>query len=120
MLFYGKFHDDPLTSVIDATSNLWRNVDIRPGGFPGDLDPVWEGGGGGLGPAAPAVLGNVLVLGLSQEVLTSNVSPEPLRGRGVSSPGTFYQGWSGGAFRPGLVAMVVAQTVAERNHEGKV
>ena len=54
MLFYGKLHDDPLTSVIDATSNLWRDVDIRPGGFPGDLDPVWEGGGGGLGPAGTA------------------------------------------------------------------
>ena len=67
---------------------LRRDVDVRPGGFPGNLDPVGEGGGGGLGPAAAAVLRDVLVLGLGEEVLPSNISPEPLRWRRVSSPGT--------------------------------
>ena len=36
--------------------NLWSNIDIRPGGFPRNLDPVGEGGGGCLRPARAAVL----------------------------------------------------------------
>merc|ERR1711911_423917 len=83
---------------------LGRDVDVWPGGLPGDLDPVREGGGGGLGPAASAVLrlseiirgywhlcrvylGNVLVLGLSEVVDPINVAPEPFRGRGIGAPG---------------------------------
>ena len=62
--------------LCELESDLWSDVDIRPGGSPGYLDPVRQGGGGGLGPAAPAVLRDVLVLGLSQEVPPANISPE--------------------------------------------
>ena len=42
--------------------HLRRDVDVGPGGDPRDLDPVGEGGGGGLGPAGPAVLGAGVVV----------------------------------------------------------
>jgi len=41
--------------------NLWSNVDIRPGSITCNLDTVREGRGGGLSPARPTVLGDVLV-----------------------------------------------------------
>ncbi len=44
---------------------LWRDVYVWPGGLPGDLDPVREGGGGGEGPAGAAVVREVLVTDLN-------------------------------------------------------
>ena len=44
---------------INRSCTMWYlrwYVDIRPGGLPSDLDPVGQGGGGCLGPAAAAVL----------------------------------------------------------------
>ena len=102
---------------VPRESDLGRDVDIWPGGLPGDLDPVRERGGGGLGPAAPAVLRDVLVLGLGQEVPPTDVSPEPARWRRICSALGLYEGRSGRAQRPGLVTIVMGQALRERNHE---
>ena len=87
-------------------SNLWSDVDVRPGRSPGYLDPVRQGGGGGLGPAAPAVLRDVLVLGLSQEVLASNISPEKRGWWRISWTGSLDELWTRNSLWPGLVAVV--------------
>ena len=50
--------------------NLWSNIDIRPGGFPRNLDPVGEGGGGCLRPARAAVLQSQTIISLSHIMFT--------------------------------------------------
>ena len=52
-------------------SNLRRDVDVRPCRAAGNLDPVGEGGGGGLRPAAAAVLRDMLVLRLQYKSTSS-------------------------------------------------
>ena len=45
--------------------NLWSDVDIRPGGFPRNLDPVGERRSGSLGPTRAAVLKSQTIIFLS-------------------------------------------------------
>ena len=54
------------------------DVDVGPGGVPRDLDAVGENGGGGVGPARTAVLGNVLVPDVRQVVCLVDFIPEHL------------------------------------------
>merc|ERR1719507_1408169 len=81
--------------------NLWSNVDIRPGGFPRNLDPVGEGGGGCLRPARAAVLRDVLVLSLGEIVHPTHFSPVERRGRGALWHSRLDLTWS----RPGMTDM---------------
>ena len=48
-------------SQVAGDENLRSDVDIGPGGLPGDLDSVGEGGGCSVGPAGATVLRDMLV-----------------------------------------------------------
>lgn len=57
---------------------LYRQVDVISNAAPRDLDPIGEGREGPVGPAAPAVLGYVLVQRVGEEALAVHVAPVPL------------------------------------------
>lgn len=57
---------------------LGGDVDVGPLCLSGNLDSVRHGGGGSLSPARAAILGNVLVLDVSQVVGSINVVPDPV------------------------------------------
>mmetsp|Transcript_4977 Transcript_4977/g.11553 ORF Transcript_4977/g.11553 Transcript_4977/m.11553 type:complete len:407 (+) Transcript_4977:157-1377(+) len=56
-------------------NKLDAQVDVVPLGLAGDLDPVSQARQGSVGPATPAVLGNVLVQGLGQVANAVDVGP---------------------------------------------
>jgi hypothetical protein len=66
--------------VLAGNQNLGSDVDIGPCSISGDLDSVTEGGSGSVGPAGTAVLGDVLVADVGEEVGTVNIVPDPLFG----------------------------------------
>jgi hypothetical protein len=70
-----------VTAVVEFLAwdkDLWRDVDIGPGSFSGDLDTIGDSWGTGMSPARAAVLGNVLVEDVGQIVGAVNVIPDPL------------------------------------------
>ena len=98
---------------VTREADLGRDVDIWPGGLPGDLDPVRERGGGGLGPAAAAVLRDVLVLGLSEEVPAPHISPEKFCWWRLSQAGSLDELWTRNSLGPGLVSVVRAEALRD-------
>jgi hypothetical protein len=66
--------------IFTGDDNLGRYVDIGPGSVTGDLDAIRESGGGGVGPAGTAVLGDVLVADIGKVVGVVDIVPEPLFG----------------------------------------
>lgn len=65
----------PAGMAIDQ--DLWCEHHVRPGAVSGDVDPVGEGAGGGVGPAAAAVLRQVLITGQRQVVNAIDIPPVP-------------------------------------------
>ena len=59
---------------------LHAQVDVVPHRPPRDLDAVRQRRHGAVGPARPAVLGDVLVEGVGQEGLAADVAPVPAGG----------------------------------------
>ena len=86
---------EPLESVVSLTTvaaivtragdkDLRGNVDIGPSSFAGNLDAIRKSGSGGMGPARTAVLRNVLVAHIGEEVVAVDVIPDPLLGKIVN------------------------------------
>ena len=68
--------------ILRAVQNVLNTqVDIIASAVAGDFDPVREGGQGGVRPARPAVLGDVLVELVGQAALPVDVVPIPLPGQ---------------------------------------
>ena len=63
--------------------DLGGDVDIGPSSATGDLNAIGESAGGGVGPAGTAILGDVLVADVGQEVGAVDVVPEDLLGEVV-------------------------------------
>ena len=59
------------------------------------------------------VLRDVLVLGLSQEVPASNISPEKSRWWRLSQAGGLDEFWTRNPLRPGLVSIVRSQALRD-------
>ena len=64
-----------VVSPFTVEKHLGRYVDFGEDGLSLDVDSVREGGGGCLGPAGPAVLGDVLVLELGKVVDSIDIAP---------------------------------------------
>merc|ERR1719507_217945 len=79
--------------------DLWSDVDIRPGGFPRNLDPVGERRSGSLGPTRAAVLRDMLVLCLGEVVHPIHLSPVKSWGRGTLWHSSLDLTWSGPRMR---------------------
>jgi hypothetical protein len=70
-----------LIHILAADQHLRGEVDVGPGGLPGDLDTVAQGGGGGEGPAGSAVDWDVLVALVGQVVRAVDVAPPEVSGQ---------------------------------------
>ena len=69
--------------LLAGDDDLGGDVDIGPRGLTGNLNPVRDGGGGSMGPAGTAVLGDVLVADVGNVANTVNVVPFPGGGKVV-------------------------------------
>ncbi len=70
----------PCRSGAAVQHELDGEVDVVPLAVPRDLDPIHERRDGPVGPARPAVVGNVLVEVLRQVGLPVDVVPVPVVG----------------------------------------
>lgn len=66
------------------------DVNVGPLSLSGDLDSVGEGRGGSLSPARTAVLGDMLVLQVSQVVNSVDVVPNPVVRERLALNGSLY------------------------------
>jgi len=65
--------------LLTGDDYLRRDVDIGPSSLSGNLDSIRKGRGRSMSPARTAVLWNMLVSHVGQEVGAINVIPEPVR-----------------------------------------
>lgn len=71
------------SSCLAVDDDLRRKSEVRPGSVSYDVEPISDGAGGSLGPAASAVSGNMLVL-VPRKVVDSFDVPPVERFRDVS------------------------------------
>jgi len=68
-----------MATVVESAAryqNLRSNVDIWPCSLPDNFDSIRESRGGSMCPAGPAVLGNMLVPQVSEEICVVDVVPD--------------------------------------------